>query len=120
MVKQVVATQKALELIQKLKDEYGELLFHLSGGCCDGSIPNCYQKKDFKIGTSDECLGEIGGVPFYISKSHLEYYKRMQLIINAKEGHGSEYSLEYGSGEMFVLESRLFCEEEIKSLDSKF
>ncbi|WP_104722606.1 DUF779 domain-containing protein [Helicobacter mesocricetorum] len=118
MVKQVIATQKALELIQKLKDEYGELLFHLSGGCCDGSVPNCYQKKDFKVGAGDELLGEIGGVSFYIPKSHLEYYKHSQLIINAKEGYGSEYSLEYGSGEMFVLESRLLNDEEIQALQS--
>lgn len=116
MVKRVIATQKALELIKKLQEEYGEILFHQSGGCCDGSVPLCYQKGDFKVGENDTLLGYIGEAPFYIHYAQYEYYKHTQLIINAKEGNGSEYSLEYGSGEMFVLELRLFSDEEIQAL----
>ena len=118
MVKRVIATQKALKLIKKLQEEYGEILFHQSGGCCDGSVPLCYQKGDFKVGENDSFLGYIGEAPFYIHHSQYEYYKNTQLIINAKEGNGSEYSLEYGSGEMFVLELRLFSDEEVQALQT--
>lgn len=118
-VEHVVATANALELINKLKNEYGELIFHQSGGCCDGSVPLCYEAKDFKVGSNDTLLGTIGGVPFYIHNTQLEYYKHTQLIIDAKKGNGSEYSLEYGSGEMFFLTLRLFSEEELEQLYPK-
>ena len=66
MLNQVEATQEALDLIEEIKKDYGEVLFHQSGGCCDGSAPMCFQKGDFLIADHDVQMGEIGGVPFYI------------------------------------------------------
>ena len=112
----VIATEAAVELIQKLKEENGNIIFYQSGGCCDGSVPFCYLAEDFKIGENDLLLGQIGGVNFYIHKAQYEYWKFMQLIINAIEGNGSEYSLEYGMGKHFVVESRIFSDEEAHQL----
>lgn len=112
----VVATPKALELISKLQGEYGEIIFHQSGGCCDGSVPLCYEKGDFRIGENDVELGNLGGALFYMHHNQYDYYKHAQIIIDTQEGHGSEFSLEYGSGKRFVFELRLFTEEELKQL----
>ncbi|RDU63186.1 DUF779 domain-containing protein [Helicobacter sp. MIT 14-3879] len=114
--KKVIATDSALKLIQSLKKEYKELIFYQSGGCCDGSTPYCYEKNDFKIGENDLLLGEIDSVPFYIHKAQYEYFKHTQLILNALEENGSEFSLEYGTGKSFILESRVFSNEEYKML----
>jgi uncharacterized protein len=81
-VKRVVATEAALRLIDKLRAKHGPLMFHQSGGCCDGSSPMCYSEKEFKVGGVDVLLGEIGGVPFYMSASQFEYWKHTQLIID--------------------------------------
>ena len=80
MVERVVATEVTLALIAQLKAEHGEMLFHQSGGCCDGSAPNCFLPNEIMIGAQDIKLGEIGGVPFYISKSQYDYWKHTQLL----------------------------------------
>ena len=78
----VLATDSALALIDRLKVQHGELMFHQSGGCCDGSSPMCYPRGEFRVGASDVCLGDIGGAPFYMSESQFEYWKHTQLIID--------------------------------------
>lgn len=113
---QVIATQEAIELLESLKKEYGEILMYQSGGCCDGSVPYCYQKQDFKIGVNDKLLGYLNEVPFYIHQAQFEYWKHTQLIIHAESGHGSEFSLEYESAKRFVMQSRLFSDEEYEIL----
>ncbi len=113
---QVIATEEALNLLTKLTKEYGEILMYQSGGCCDGSTPYCYQKNDFKIGNNDKLLGYLNNVPFYIHQAQFAYWKHTQLIIHAESGNGSEFSLEYGMGEKFVLQSRIFTEHELQLL----
>ncbi len=116
---QVVATLPALQLIKKLQGRHGLLLFHQSGGCCDGSSPMCYPQDDFIVGDRDVKLGEIGGVPFYISASQFEYWKHTQLIIDVVAGRGGMFSLENGEGVRFLVRSRLFTDEEFASLQAQ-
>ena len=84
----VVATPAALDLIERLRREHGDLLFHQSGGCCDGSAPMCYPQGDFMIGDGDVLLGEIGGAPFYIGAAQFDYWKHTQLVIDVVPGQG--------------------------------
>ena len=112
MVERVLATEAALELIQRLKNRHGPLMFHQSGGCCDGSAPMCYQTGEFRTGNADVKLGEIGGCPFYMSSSQFEYWKHTQLIIGVVPGRGSGFSIEAPEGVRFLTRSRLFTEEE--------
>ena len=116
-VAKVVATPAALELVAQLQAKYGpELMFHQSGGCCDNSAANCYLPTDLTIGPYDVHLGDIGGVPFYISASQYEYWKHTQLIIDVIEGHGGTFSLEGPEGKAFHTRSRVFTPEELSEL----
>jgi uncharacterized protein (DUF779 family) len=111
-VRRVIATEAALQLIGKLKAKHGPLMFHQSGGCCDGSSPMCYPENEFKVGSSDVLLGEIGGVPFYISAAQFEYWQHTQLIIDVVPGRGGMFSLEGPEGLRFLTRSRLFTDKE--------
>ena len=112
MVDLVVATDAALELIEKLKNIHGPLMFHQSGGCCDGSAPMCYEEGELRVGDSDVLLGEIGDTPFYIAKDQYEYWKHTQLIIDVVDGRGGMFSLEGPEGKRFLTKSRMFTEKE--------
>lgn len=112
MVDRVVATDAALELIEKLKGIHGPLMFHQSGGCCDGSAPMCYEDGEFIVGGSDLLLGKIGDSPFYIAKDQYEYWKHTQLIIDVVPGRGGMFSLEGPEGKRFLTKSRVFTEQE--------
>ncbi|MEN1996525.1 MULTISPECIES: DUF779 domain-containing protein [Stenotrophomonas] len=113
---QVMATLPALQLIQTLQARHGDLLFHQSGGCCDGSSPMCFAQGDFIVGDRDVRMGEIGGAPFYISPAQFEYWKHTQLIIDVVPGRGGMFSLENGEGVRFLVRSRLFSDEEFARL----
>jgi uncharacterized protein (DUF779 family) len=113
---QVIATESALHLIERLSEMHGPLLFHQSGGCCDGSSPMCYPQNDFIVGDRDVQLGEIGGAPFYISASQFEYWKHTQLIIDVVAGRGGMFSLENGHGVRFLVRSRMFSDDEFAAL----
>ncbi len=117
-VEQVLATPAALELIARLEAKHGELMFHQSGGCCDGSAPMCYPLGEFIVGDRDVRLGDIGGAPFYISPSQFEYWKHTQLIIDVIEGRGGMFSLENGEGLRFLVRSRLFTDDEFAALQA--
>ncbi|MFC4557559.1 DUF779 domain-containing protein [Virgibacillus kekensis] len=112
MVARVTATDEALKLIRTLVETHGPLMFHQSGGCCDGSSPMCYPRDEFRVGDSDILLGKIGDTPFYISKDQYEYWKHTQLIIDAVNGRGGMFSLEGPEGKRFLTRSRVFTEEE--------
>ncbi len=112
----VEITEKAAELVDRLREQHGELIFHQSGGCCDGSSPMCFQKGDFRIGSRDLMLGEIHGCPFYMAADQFEYWKHTHLTIDVTEGRGSSFSLEIPLGLRFVTKSRLFTEDEQKEL----
>lgn len=113
---QVIATPAALALIERLRARHGPLLFHQSGGCCDGSSPMCYPVGEFIVGDRDVHLGRIGGVDVYISAPQFEYWKHTQLIIDVVPGRGGMFSLENGEGVRFLLRSRLFDEAEYAAL----
>jgi len=117
LVERVLATDQALQLIEKLKKIHGPLMFHQSGGCCDGSSPMCYPKGEFRVGESDILLGEIGGAPFYISKDQYDYWKHTQLIIDVVDGRGGMFSLEGPEGKRFLTRSRVFTKEELEELN---
>ena len=108
----VIGTDSALALIATLRAKHGDLMFHQSGGCCDGSAPMCYPQGEFIIGDYDRLLGHIGGVPFYISGPQFEYWKHTQLIIDVVAGRGGMFSLDGPEGLRFLTRSRLFTETE--------
>lgn len=108
----VSATPQALELIHTLAARHGALLFHQSGGCCDGSAPMCFPRGELMIGDEDVLLGEIGGQPFYIGAAQFEYWKHTHLIIDVVAGRGGMFSLEGPLGLRFLTRSRLYTEEE--------
>ncbi|MDR3455751.1 MAG: DUF779 domain-containing protein [Rhodoferax sp.] len=117
-VLRVTATDSALALIEKLRAKHGPLMFHQSGGCCDGSAPMCYPKDEFIIGDYDRLLGEIGGVPFYISGPQFEYWQHTQLIIDVVPGRGGMFSLGGAEGLRFLTRSRLFTDDEWRLLEA--
>lgn len=106
-VPRVVATDAAVELIERLRAEHGALMFHQSGGCCDGSAPMCYPRGEFRVGGSDVLLGEIAGTPFYMSEAQFEYWQHTQLIIDVVPGRGGMFSLEGPLGLRFLTRSTL-------------
>ena len=112
MVERVIATGAALELIGILQRKHGPLMFHQSGGCCDGSAPMCYPAGEFAVGGADIQLGEIGGCPFYMSRSQFAYWEHTQLIIDVVPGRGGMFSLEGPEGLRFLTRSRLYSDEE--------
>ena len=118
LVARVIATPAALKLIDELRAEHGTLLFHQSGGCCDGSSPMCYPKSDFIVGDRDVHMGDIGGAPFFMSPSQFDYWKHTQLIIDVVPGRGGMFSLENGRDQRFLTRSRLFNDDEAERLVS--
>jgi uncharacterized protein (DUF779 family) len=116
MVERVVATPAALALISKLTSQHGPLMFHQSGGCCDGSSPMCYPAGEFRTGVSDVKLGEIGAAPFYMGAAQFDYWRHTQLIIDVVPGRGSGFSLEAPEGLRFLTRSRVFSDAELAEL----
>ncbi|KQV38294.1 MULTISPECIES: DUF779 domain-containing protein [unclassified Rhizobium] len=104
----VIATDVALAFIDEIRKDYPDILFHQSGGCCDGSSPMCYPADDYIVGDNDVKLGEIGGVPVYISASQFEVWRHTQLIIDVVPGRGGMFSLDNGRERRFLTRSRLF------------
>ena len=104
----VVATDAALAFIREIQADHPEILFQQSGGCCDGSSPMCYPADDYIVGDRDVKLGEIGGVPVYISESQFAVWQHTQLIIDVVPGRGGMFSLDNGREKRFLTRSRLF------------
>jgi len=118
MVDRVTATPAALALIEALRADHGALMFHQSGGCCDGSSPMCFALGEFLVGGSDVQLGTIGDAPFYMSRSQFEYWQHTQLIIDVVPGRGGMFSLEGSRGQRFLTRSRLFTDDEWATLEA--
>ena len=108
----VVATDAARALIETLRARHGPLMFHQSGGCCDGSSPMCYAQGEFMVGASDVLLGDLEGCPFYMGEDQFAYWEHTQLIIDAVPGRGGAFSLDSAEGQRFLLRSRLYSDEE--------
>ncbi len=117
-VQRVSCTQAADDLIRKLVGIHGALLFHQSGGCCDGSAPMCYPRGDFKVGAQDVYMGEISGQPFYMGRSQFEYWQHTHLIIDVVPGRGSGFSVESPEGVRFLTRSRIYSDAENDALDA--
>ncbi len=117
MVERVSATPEALAMIAKLDGMHGPLLFHQSGGCCDGSAPMCYPRGEFRVGAQDVYLGEIGGQPFYMGAAQFEYWQHTHLIIDVVPGRGSGFSLEAPEGVRFLTRSRVYTDGEYEALE---
>jgi len=113
---QVLVTEAAAALIDRLRGKHGPVMFHQSGGCCDGSSPMCYPAGEFLVGDSDVLLGEVHGAKFYISRPQFEYWKHTQLILDVVTGRGGMFSLENGEGVRFLIRSKVFTDEEIAEL----
>jgi len=112
MASRVSVTPAAAALIGALRAEHGELLFHQSGGCCDGSAPMCYQRGEFQVGTADVYLGQVEGCAFYIGAAQYQYWQHTHLTLDLVEGRGSGFSLEAPRGVRFLIRSRLFTDRE--------
>ncbi len=117
MIKRVLVSDDAKNLIDELREEHGPLMFHQSGGCCDGSSPMCFTDGEFQVSPQDVYLGEVHNCPFYMSKSQFEYWKHTQLTLDITKGRGASFSLEIPTGYRFVIKSRLFTEEEYNQLE---
>jgi uncharacterized protein len=116
MVARVEITDEAAEIVARLKKQHGALMFHQSGGCCDGSAPMCYPAGDFRVGPQDVLLGEIAGCQFYIGAAQFEYWEHTQLVIDVVPGRGSGFSAEAPEGVRFLTRSRVFTDAEVAEL----
>jgi uncharacterized protein len=117
MIERVGLTPAAAEVIAALRAEHGELMFHQSGGCCDGSSPMCYPRGEFRVGSRDVYLGEIAGCPFYMGADQFEYWRHTQLTIDVVPGRGGGFSLEAPRGVRFLVRSRVFSDDEVRELE---
>lgn len=115
-IPRVKITEDATKVIDQLRAKNGELMFHQSGGCCDGSSPMCYPKGEFIVGSSDVWLGEVAGCDFYMAKDQFEFWQHTELTIDVTEGRGASFSLEIPLGLRFVTKSRVFSYEESQNL----
>ncbi|MEZ0123062.1 MAG: DUF779 domain-containing protein [Candidatus Reddybacter sp.] len=115
-VERVSVTEAAAKVIDRLRDKHGELMFHQSGGCCDGSAPMCFMVGDFRLGSRDLYMGDIHGCRFYMEAAQFEYYKNSHTIVDVVEGRGSSFSLEIPLGLRFLIRSRLFTAEELSDV----
>lgn len=114
----VVATQSAHELLKEIRADHGDVLFHQSGGCCDGSSPMCYPVDDFRIGGTDVKLGEVDGAEVYISGPQFEAWKHTQLILDVVPGRGGMFSLDNGREKRFLTRSRVFTDDQLAELEA--
>ncbi len=116
MIARVDVTPEARKVIELLKSRFGPLMFHQSGGCCDGSQPMCFESGELRLGVNDVCLGEIVDTEFWMCKDQYEYWKNCELTIDVVAGRGSSFSLEIPLGVRFIVKSRLFTEDELRDL----
>lgn len=121
----VEVTAPAEGLLRKIYSLHGPLMFHQSGGCCDGSSPMCYQAGEFRVGGSDVLLGnlQVAGIPehigFWMSASQFEYWKHTHLTVDVVPGRGGGFSLESPEGMRFLIRSRLFSDQEWTILENE-
>lgn len=112
----VAITKKAIAVLNQLKEKHGALIFHQSGGCCDGSAPMIFEEGDMYLDDSDVLLGELEGVKYYMNQDQFDYWKHTHLTVDITEGRGSSFSLEIPLGVRFIIHSRLLTEEELREL----
>lgn len=116
-IDRVSITPEAAALVERLRARHGELLFHQSGGCCDGSSPMCYPRTEFRVGQRDVYLGTVAGSPFYIGAAQFEYWAHTHLTVDVVPGRGSGFSVEAPEGVRFLTRSRVFTDAEWAELE---
>jgi len=116
-VKRVLMTDAAAKLVDTLRGIHGPLMFHQSGGCCDGSQPMCFADGDFRVGSNDVCLGSVNGCPFWMAADQFAYWQHTQLTVDITPGRGSSFSLEIPLGYRFIIRSRIFTDDELPLLE---
>jgi uncharacterized protein (DUF779 family) len=109
-------TAEAAALLERLVEQHGALLFHQSGGCCDGSSPMCYPRGEFRIGQRDVYLGQVAATPFYMGSNQFEYWAHTHLTVDVVPGRGSGFSVEAPEGVRFLIRSRVFTDDELAQL----
>ncbi|MFF1277958.1 DUF779 domain-containing protein [Streptomyces marokkonensis] len=118
--RRVELTRAAEELVRRLAGTHGPVMFHQSGGCCDGSAPMCYPRGEFRVGASDVLLGHVAGdCPFWMSADQYAYWSHTHLTVDVVAGRGSGFSLEAPEGVRFLLRSRLFTDGELRSIEAE-
>ena len=115
-IERVIATPAALALIDAIRADHGPVMFHQSGGCCDGSSPMCYPLGEFRLGEGDILLGTVGGAPVYIGRAQGEAWAHTQLILDLVPGRGGMFSLDNGREQRFLTRGRVFTDEELSAL----
>ncbi|MBI1220951.1 MAG: DUF779 domain-containing protein [Rhodobacteraceae bacterium] len=118
MPDRVLFTPKARELLLQLLADHGPLIFHVSGGCCEGSAPMCFRQADFRVGPGDVLLGAVEGCPFYVGPEQFAYWAYSELTVDVTDGGGDSFSLEAADGLRFIVRSRLFTDAEANELDA--
>ncbi|MDX7950610.1 DUF779 domain-containing protein [Lichenihabitans sp. Uapishka_5] len=118
MVSRVEITPAAATVVARLKLQHGDLMFHQSGGCCDGSAPMCYPVGDFRVGPQDVFLGEVAGCRFFIGAAQFAYWAHTQLVVDVVPGRGSGFSAEAPEGVRFLTRSRVFTDDEVAALEA--
>jgi hypothetical protein len=116
MIPRVIVSEAAAAVIEQLRERHGALMFHQSGGCCDGSAPMCFVVGEFLLGDTDVWIGKIHDCDFYMSQDQFEYWQHTQLEIDVTRGRGASFSLEIPLGLRFVIKSRIFQYEELAQL----
>jgi len=119
MPSRALITADAAELLRSLQNQHGPLMFHQSGGCCDGSAPMCFPRGEFRVGAQDVLLGHVAGdVPVWIGAAQFEYWRHTQVTIDVVPGRGAGMSLESPEGFRFIIRSRVFNDEEAAALEA--
>lgn len=114
----ILSTPEADLVVERLAAAHGPLMFHQSGGCCDGSAPMCYPAGEFRVGGQDVLLGHVAGdVSVWIGAAQFEYWRHTQVTIDVVPGRGAGFSLEGPLGVRFIIRSRVFSDEEAVSLE---
>ena len=115
----VIATPEAEAMMRALTHTHGALMFHQSGGCCDGAAPMCFPRGEFKVGTQDVLLGHVAGdIPVWIGSAQFDYWRHTQVMIDVVPGRGAGMSLESPQGVRFIVRSRVFTDEEYAALEA--
>lgn len=116
MPPRLLVTEPALALVRRLRAEHGALIFHLSGGCCEGTAPMCFRRSDFRVGPRDVLLGMVMDCPFYVGPGQFDYWAYCQAVLDVTPGGGDSFSLEAPEGLRFAVRARLFTETEVAAL----
>ncbi|RTL39596.1 DUF779 domain-containing protein [Sphingomonas sp. DC2300-3] len=118
----VLSTAAADAVMADLTRRHGALMFHQSGGCCDGSAPMCYPAGEFRVGGQDILLGTVGpddaAIPVWIGAAQFDYWRHTQITIDVVPGRGAGFSLEGPDGLRFIVRSRVFTDAEVDALDA--